>query len=128
MNGDVDIRGPERMRDDLHERRGDAAVLRRVLRMVGRWKEREPGGVADDAISANRGDRTPEPICVLGVKARDTGVGGDDVPHRKQPGSVDEIHVVLDRDIAQSLVRLIDRVEVPEGRDCFLLRRPDCAV
>ncbi len=83
--------------------------------------------IAVDPGVADRHDRSPEPVVVLGVPARDPGVRADDVAHGEHAGGVHGVHPTRRGDVLERLVVLVDRLRVPEPRDRGLLRGPDAA-
>ena len=85
---------------------------------------RRPSRIAVGISQADRRDRTPEPVVVLGLPRRDIAVRHRQIEQPEQPRVLPQIETPLDRDGASETIPRQRRALDPEQPDLGLVRRP----
>src|SRR5260370_25415888 len=125
-----DVHGSERRLDDRRDGAAEDAMCARIFRMHRRVVDRLPGHlaicgrVAINIAVANRGDRSPEVVMVLGVKHRHQRVVEPNRHDRHEPRTVADTHLLCCRELTYEGVIGWWPDHEPEPGGLSLLRRP----
>src|SRR5215471_10424963 len=128
----VNLGGPQKVRDKARRDSSNAPMRGRILRMIGSGRQRHPAPICHDlgiaAASADGGNRPPEVIGELRIPASDAGVRVSGPEDCEQPRRIHYIQFIVLGQIPKNAAILLSRMHSPEQANFTLRASADRAV